>query len=168
MTVEIAGKLVFTCLVAWAAIHDLLTLRIPNRLNLLIFAAFVPVAALTGLSAEALVSHAGAAAALFAICLALALVGQLGGGDVKLISGIGLWLGFGPALLQFLTTGILCSVAFMLAMVLLRIAPVALPARLLSIGWLGEAAYGTTPIRKLEGPYGVPLAIAAAVAIWTQ
>ncbi|WP_422035449.1 prepilin peptidase [Reyranella sp.] len=83
-----------------AAWHDLRTLHISNRLSIAIMALFC-VWALAGLSAGVysvtdLALAVGCAVGLFLLGAAAFAGGLLGGGDVKLLAGVGLFAG--PAL----------------------------------------------------------------------
>ena len=82
-------------------VWDVVALRIPDRLVLLILATFVVVAALQGLSYEDLLSHVAAGVLLFSFFLAAAVVGPMGGGDVKLAGAIRLWAGLGQDFAYF-------------------------------------------------------------------
>jgi len=167
VTVDLMAKACLSLLLIGAAAHDVLTLRIPDRLNLVIAAVFVPFAALQGLSADMLIQHVAAGVLLFGVALALALLGQLGGGDVKLLGAIGLWLGFGPVLLEFVSSAAAFSVLLVAMVVGLRLLRLPLPLFVLSIDWVDEAVRGRGALRKLQAPYGVPLALAALTAIWS-
>lgn len=167
MTVDLVAKGCLSLLLVGAAAYDVLTLRIPDRLTLLMVAAFALFGAVQGLPADVLVQHVGTGVLLFVAAFALALLGQLGGGDVKLLGAIGLWLGFGPMLLAFISGAAAWSIAMVVMVVGIRLLRLPLPVYVQSIAWVDEAARGTGPLRKLEVPYGVPLALAAIAAIWT-
>ena len=87
-------------MLSWAAVGDIRDRRIRNWLTLSI--------ALTGLAqsfapahtVSPLASVTGLAAG-FALTFVLFALGALGGGDVKLLAGIGAWLGPGPVLAVF-------------------------------------------------------------------
>jgi prepilin peptidase CpaA len=93
------GPLLF--LLLWAAAIDLRSRRIPNWLTLALIATglFRSVAGLggPGWSASLLGIFGGAA-----IPLILFVLGALGGGDVKLMAGIGAWLGTQAAVTIFI------------------------------------------------------------------
>ena len=147
---------VFPTLVIWAALRDATTLTIPNRLTLLVAAAFAPAALVTGLSPAAWgFALATGAAALVAGVIMFAF-GWVGGGDAKLFAACGLWLGVGAAAPFLLWTAL---------------AGGALAVTLLAGRQAAEMAPGFGPawVRRLltkgEGvPYGVAIAVGAMAA----
>lgn len=94
--------LVFPLCLAFAAISDLLTMTIPNRVSLILIGSFVLLAPLSGLALPAIGMHALGAAIVFGICFGLFALNVMGGGDAKLLSAAALWFGYDPALLAFL------------------------------------------------------------------
>lgn len=87
-------------LLTWAAVGDVLTRRIPNWLtfglvvsgvacSFATFAWLTPGQALAGLGVG------------FGLTFGLFCLGALGGGDVKLMAGVGAWLGAKPVLVVF-------------------------------------------------------------------
>ena len=87
-------------LLVWAAAVDLRARRIPNWLTLTV--------AITGLTqsffAARTTSPGSAVLGLlvgFTLPFLLFAIGALGGGDVKLLAGVGAWVGPGPALAVF-------------------------------------------------------------------
>ena len=95
--------LVFPLCLAFAAISDLLTMTIPNRVSLILIISFAMLAPLSGLALPAIGMHALGAAIVFGICFALFALNVMGGGDAKLLSAAAIWFGYDPALLSFLT-----------------------------------------------------------------
>ncbi|MGM4912660.1 A24 family peptidase [Rhizobium sp. 768_B6_N1_8] len=110
--------LVFPLCLAFAAISDLLTMTIPNRVSLILIISFAVLAPLSGLALPAIGMHALGAAIVFGICFALFALNVMGGGDAKLLSAAAIWFGYDPALLSFLVyvsvTGGLVTFAILL------------------------------------------------------
>jgi prepilin peptidase CpaA len=93
-------------LLVWAAIEDLRTRRIRNWLTFsLIFTGIL----------QSFIGHNGISPGTaglgllvgFALPLALFALGALGGGDVKLLAGVGAWLGPAPVFEVFCTVAVI-------------------------------------------------------------
>lgn len=76
-----------------AAIGDLRSYTIPNWLNISVVVLFIPYATYAPLGHRDLALHLAAAAAVFAVSTLLFARGLFGGGDVKLLSSLALWVG---------------------------------------------------------------------------
>jgi prepilin peptidase CpaA len=143
------ATIAFAALLAAAAVNDVLRLRIPNVIPLLLIAAFVLKVAL-GLVASPL-DHLLAMAIVLAILLPFFAFDMLGGGDVKLLAAAALWLGLANVPLLLIAVGILGGVftAFWLPLrwLLARL----LPDRRLPVSLQLKAAL----------PYGVPISVVA-------
>ena len=96
--VNYGAFLIFPMVMAYAAVSDLLSMTIPNRLSLLGIAAFVIAAPLAGLSLGDIGLHLAAGAAVLVGSFALFALGWIGGGDAKLAAATTFWLGFGVTL----------------------------------------------------------------------
>lgn len=83
----------FAALMAWAAIGDVRTLRITNKLNAIIACAFLVLALPMGLGWGEFLAHAAFGAIVFLIAMCLFLAGLYGGGDFKMTGATALWLG---------------------------------------------------------------------------
>lgn len=95
-------------LLVWAAVSDLRSYLIPNRIVLAIVAIY-PVYLLNGLLGGNPVDWSGgvlAAALIFAVGFILFNLHVLGGGDVKLFSAVALWAGLNQLLLLVLVIGV--------------------------------------------------------------
>jgi len=79
--------LVFPIAMAWAASSDLLTMRISNKLVLVIAGSFFLVALLVGLPLAQVGLHIACAALVLAVAFGCFAMGWIGGGDAK----FGLW-----------------------------------------------------------------------------
>lgn len=93
--------MIFAAIMAFAAVMDLLTMRISNRISIALALSFFIAAPLAGLTPHDILSHVGAGAVVLAASIALFAVGGFGGGDAKLLSAATLWIGF-DQLLPFL------------------------------------------------------------------
>jgi prepilin peptidase CpaA len=142
--------LAFVAIMAAAAVTDVMSYRIPNGLVIALFALFVVAAALNW-SEVPWVSHVAAAAIVFGAGVLLYAIGQMGAGDVKLLSVVALWSGIFPLprLMVFVS---FCGLIGMLVILALRmIAP-----RLQPNGPSGKRALP----RVLTKGQGIPYAIA--------
>lgn len=108
---------IFPFAMAYAAASDLLTLTIPNRISLLLFAAFVALAPLAGFSWATFGQHLATGGVVLAVGVALFALRVFGGGDAKLLAAASLWLGFDhiSLFLAYLAIfgGLLCTVVLL-------------------------------------------------------
>lgn len=88
----------FPILTALGAATDFLSMTIPNRITLGLFAAGLVALALAAPGWETVGWHLAAAGVIFAGGFALFAMGWMGGGDVKFASAIALWIGWGHLL----------------------------------------------------------------------
>ncbi|PJR17341.1 A24 family peptidase [Sinorhizobium meliloti] len=93
---------VFPLCLAIAALTDLLTMTIPNRVSAVLLAFFVLVAPFSGFNVAQLVLHIAAAGLVFAVCFCLFAANVMGGGDAKLMTASAIWFGFNMSLAAFL------------------------------------------------------------------
>lgn len=145
--------------VAFAAAMDLLTMKIPNRISVLMVLAFFPLALLAGLDAWAIADHVAAGVLMLLLGVLLFIPGWFGGGDAKLMAAIGLWIGADNLMAYMLyvaLAGGLIAAAFFSA----RSVP--LPRVLLGEAWALRLHRHDTGI-----PYGLALA-AGALLVYPQ
>jgi prepilin peptidase CpaA len=155
MSLEYSLLLIFPGLMAFAAMMDLFTMTIPNRISILLAVAFVLVAPLTAMGWEEYFMHLGTGFAVLAIGILLFALGLLGGGDVKLLAAASLWLGF-ENLLQYVV--LVAILGGLLSIVLLMYRGI-LPPR-----WLTSYPWAMRLHDRSEGiPYGLAL---AGAALW--
>jgi len=150
---ELAVLTVLPGAVAFAAAMDLLTMRIPNRISVVMVLAFFPLALLAGLGAAEIVNHLAAGLLLLTLGVLLFIPGWFGGGDAKLMAAIGLWIGLDnlfPYILYVALAGGMVAAAFCSA----RSVP--LPRVLLGEAWALRLHRRDTGI-----PYGLALAAGA-------
>lgn len=156
--------LAFPALMAFAAVSDLLTMTIPNKVSLALAAGFIVFAVWAGMSPFAIALHLGASALVLAAAFGLFAAGLIGGGDAKLAASTALWLGFGT-LPEYLLISSAAGGALTLAILSLRSS--SLPGFALGWPWLARLHE-----KKAGVPYGIALAAAALSVyphseIWT-
>lgn len=149
---EYALFLVFPAALAFAGAMDLFTMTIPNRISLVLIAAFPAAAYMSGLGWWDVASHVGAGLLMLVVGFAMFARGWLGGGDAKLLAAAALWFGFdqlGPYLLLAALAGGVLAFAILMYR---RMAP---PLWLCNQAWAMRLHSAKTGI-----PYGIALAAA--------
>lgn len=144
--------LFFPFAMAFAASSDLLTMRISNKLVLLLVGGFFIVAIATNLPLQQFALHLTCALAVLAAGFACFALRWIGGGDAKLAAATTLWLGFGLTL-PYLVYAAMAGGVLTLAILMLRRMP--LTPFLARYRWL-ERLHD----RKSGVPYGIALAAA--------
>ncbi|MEQ1711276.1 MAG: prepilin peptidase [Hyphomicrobium sp.] len=143
---------VFPLAMAYAAASDLLTMTIPNRISLMLFASFLVLGPLSGMNLQAMGVHLGIGAAVLACGVALFALGYFGGGDAKLLAAASLWFGLdqiGPFLGNVaIIGGILCVVILLYRQV---------PTGYFALPEWAERLHSP----KSGVPYGIAISIAA-------
>jgi len=94
VALDVVLQLAFLICVSFAVITDFRTLLIPNWISLALLAAFAPFAVLH-LPLSAIGEHFLVMAIVLTLSVFFFVVGWVGGGDVKLMSAIALWMGPG-------------------------------------------------------------------------
>ncbi len=158
---QLAFLSVFPALVIAAAVTDMASYTIPNRLNLALAAVYPMAALMLGRPpAEVGVGLAIGFAALI-VAMGLFAAGWIGGGDAKLFAAVALWLGW-PALASFVMATALVGGA--LALLLLNVRAAWLKPYLAGAPpWLARLATTGEAV-----PYGVAIAVGALVAFPTS
>lgn len=149
--------MIFPALLVAAAVSDLLTMTIPNRLSLALAAAFPLAAVLAGLEPAAMGWHLAAGAGVLAFCFTLFALNWIGGGDAKLAAAIALWVG--PSMLLFEWALLAAVAGGVLTLAILAARRIPLPVMLAGQGWIVRLHDRRTGI-----PYGIALA-AAGLAV---
>lgn len=93
---------VFPFCMVFAAVSDMLSMTIANRVSLLLLGTFVVIAPLTGMGWQDFGWHLAAGAMVLCVTFGLFALGGMGGGDAKLLAATALWMGFDFALVQYL------------------------------------------------------------------
>lgn len=149
--------LLFPAVMAFAAASDLVTMTIPNRLQLVLVASFFALAALTGMPATEIGFHVLAALIVLAVSFVFFSFGWMGGGDAKLAAATALWFGFSQNLVEYLVLSGLYGGILTVALILARAQPV--PLIIPGQAWLTRLLDQETGI-----PYGIALALAGLAA----
>jgi len=155
-SVYVASLVALAALMARAAIGDIREYIIPNRLCAVVILLF-PAWWMAGKSAglipadAAIFGHLMVAAAVFAVGFVLFVTGVMGGGDIKLLIGVGLWAG--PQ--HVLSTMFLISLA----------GGAVAAARLAQVRLAPQSAQEGVAAAQLPIPYGVAIAIGGYVLI---
>ena len=93
---------VFPFCMVFAAVSDMLSMTIANRVSVLLIAVFAIVAPLTGMDWATFGWHLAAGGLVLAVTFAMFAVGGMGGGDAKLLTASAVWMGFNIQLLEYL------------------------------------------------------------------
>jgi prepilin peptidase CpaA len=114
---------VFPFCMVFAALSDMLSMTIANRVALLLAATFLVVAPLTGMPWDAYGWHVAAGATVLLVTFGLFALGGMGGGDAKLMSATALYMGFGLHLVEFLVVSAFLGGLLTLAILMYRKSP---------------------------------------------
>ena len=153
MILDLTRLLLFPALMAFAAVSDLFTMTISNRVSLALIAGFVALAVLGGMGLHDILLHFGAGAAVLVVAFACFAMGWVGGGDAKIVACVALWFGFGH-ILDFLLCASLFGGALTLLLLQLRQWPLPYPLN-------GQAWLLRLHDKRSKVPYGIALAFGA-------
>ena len=147
------GLIFFPAMMVFAALMDVMTMTIRNRLVLAIFAGYAILAPLAGIPPYEMALSLAVAAALCLAGFAMFSLGWIGAGDAKLAAATVLWLGSGQ-LLDYLVFTAFFGGCLTLAVLAFR--QVALPA-----GWHSPLWVERLHAPRSGVPYGAAMAPAA-------
>lgn len=117
---EAAIFVIFPFCMVFAAISDMLSMTIANRVSLLLAGSFLVIAPLTGMDWTVYGMHIAAGALVLTVTFGLFAIGGMGGGDAKLLAATAIWMGWGLPLVSYiLMTGVVGGL-LTLAIVLFR------------------------------------------------
>jgi prepilin peptidase CpaA len=141
----------------WAALSDVLSMTIANRVSLLLVAAFAILAPFTGMDWASYGWHLAAGIVVLACTFVLFAAGVLGGGDAKLIPATAVWMGLSQHLVDYLMVSTMAGGVLALTVVLYRKSPLA--AQTARNPFLRNLAD-----RQLGLPYGIALCVGGLAA----
>ena len=143
--------IVFPFAMIYAALSDILTMTIANRISLMLIGGFVLVAPFIGLTWAEFAWHWAAFALVLAITFGLFAAGVMGGGDAKLMASTSLWIGFNMHLMEYAVAFTIAGGALPLMLLILRNSAFAT--------YVGEIRALWRMLDEKDIPYGVALAI---------
>jgi prepilin peptidase CpaA len=111
---------VFPFCMLFAAISDMLSMTIANRVPVLLVVVFALVAPLTGMDWAAYGGHFAAGALVLAVTFGLFAMGGMGGGDAKLLAATAMWMGVNVNLVEYLVASTIIGGLLTLAIILYR------------------------------------------------
>jgi prepilin peptidase CpaA len=159
----IAITLAYVFCLCFAIVSDFRTLIIPNWVPVALVSLFAPFAAMQ-LDWRGALAHVAVSAVVFAIALVFFLARWMGGGDVKLVTAVALWMGPEHSG-QFTVIMALLGAILAVSLLLLR-----------QYAWFLHHPWGQQPIVQRLGelahagecPYGVAIGVAALIAVPTM
>jgi prepilin peptidase CpaA len=154
--IEAAILVIFPFSMAHAAISDMLSMTIINRVSLILIGAFLMIAPFTGMDAYQFAMHFAAFTLVLAVCFGLFAIGGMGGGDAKLLAATSLWLGLSFVLMKYLLIASVIGGLLTIAILRYRRSPIAVVAG--QVDFLRRMA---DPKEKI--PYGIALGIAGLI-----
>lgn len=137
---------------AFAAVNDLITMTIPNRVPAILLGSFLIVAPFTGMDWQTFAMSLLAGFVILAACFGFFAMNAMGGGDAKILAASAVWFGFNISLTVFML-----YVAFVGG--LLTITILLIRSRSQEIMAVGLPIPDSLLVAK-KIPYGIAIAIA--------
>jgi prepilin peptidase CpaA len=152
--IEAAILIVFPFAMAFAAMSDLLSMTIQNRVSIILIAAFAALAPFTGMGWDVYAIHFAAGAVVLCATFGLFAAGIMGGGDAKLMTATAIWMGWNVELASYFISLSLIGGLLAIAILKYRSSTVTLAyaSRIGFLRRLGDAKEGV--------PYGLALGLA--------
>lgn len=152
---QAATLIVFPALMVFAALSDLFTMTISNRVSLILLAAFPLFALAAGMDGWQIAAHLGCGLGVLALTVGMFARGWVGGGDAKLAAATAVWIGFDRLGDYGLDTAVLGG---MLTLAILYGRSIPLPRFMIGIDWVARLHHRSSGI-----PYGIALAAAGLI-----
>ncbi len=154
--IEAAIFIVFPFAMAYAAVSDMLSMTIANRVSVILVVAFAILAPFTDMALTMVGMHLAAGLAMLLITFGMFSVGAMGGGDAKLIAATSVWMGFSISLFHYLVVASFVGGLLTLFIIAYRKSPMS--------AYVGHIDFMHRLARKDVGiPYGIALGIAGVV-----
>lgn len=147
---------IFPALVIIAGVHDLVTMKIPNWISVVLVVSFFPIALMVGLPFKDILLSMGLATGVLVFGFVMFALRVLGGGDAKILAAASLWVGVSSVLYFFLYVA-LAGGALSIVLITSRQWYPYLP--------VGKIPNWVSRLMEPKGdiPYGVAIAVAAAL-----
>jgi prepilin peptidase CpaA len=157
---------IFPFCMVYAAVSDMVTMTIANRVSILLVVTFAALAPLTGMDWQTYGMHFAAGGLVLAVTFGLFALGAMGGGDAKLLAATSVWMGLGLPLAQYVVWSGMVGGLLTIGILAFRYSPFAIYAsNNLFLRHLADSKAGI--------PYGIALGIAgllafpnSALALW--
>ena len=161
---QVVTLVFFPAIMIFAALSDLFTMTISNRISVALVAIFVPFAFWAGLSPQDIAIHLACGVGVLVLTFTMFALGWIGGGDAKLAAATAVWMGW-DRLGEFgVDTALIGGV---LTLAILSARHMALPAWAVRFDWIMRLHD-----RESGVPYGIALAVAGLLlypdtGLWT-
>ncbi len=155
MAIDAARLLLFPAVMAFAASTDLFTMKISNRVSMILTVGFFVLAVWDKMPPAEIGIHVATGFVVLAVCFVFFSRGWIGGGDAKLAAATALWLGWGHLYEYLVYASLLGGV---LTFLILEFRKRSLPTALAGQAWLVRLHEPTGGV-----PYGIALAAAALI-----
>ena len=161
---QLTVLIAFPSLMMFAALSDLFTMTISNRISIALVLVFVPFAFFAGLSPAEIGLHLACGCGVLVLTFCMFAMGWVGGGDAKLAAATALWIGWGHVADYGLDSAIIGGV---LTLLILYARTLPLPSWAVRVTWIARLHDHRTGV-----PYGIALAIAGLLiypesGVWT-
>jgi prepilin peptidase CpaA len=155
---SLVGLLVFAGLMVWAAIGDVRSFTITNKLNLVIAGSFLVLALPMGMAWPQILDHVKVGLITIVITIMMFLIGIYGGGDAKMTGAVALWLG-PSAMFPFIFYTALAGGVLVIILIISRTIAK-------KYGLPKSPKWARRMLRKRSAvPYGVALGAGALIAV---
>lgn len=137
----------------FSCVSDVRTLRIPNRYSVTVILAFAVAFAVDPAAFGPLWSHLCAMVIIFLVTYGMFAAGMIGGGDSKLGTALGLWVGLHGLLPFMFYMALMGGVLGIVSLWISKKKPFTTPA---AGSWVAQAQAGRNAV-----PYGIALSVGA-------
>ncbi len=160
---DLAILAIFPGVMVFAAISDMLTMKIPNLASIILALGFFIVAIAIGMQWSTIGWHVLAGVLMLVACFVMFNMGWIGGGDAKLAAATALWLGFG--LLP--TYGVFASIfGGVLTLAILQLRRMTIEGASFSTPWLARLAKRTAAFPTALRSAAAGLIVYPDTALW--